>query len=41
MVLTIHPSETDGCVRNLAKEHEIERDKEFKEDTFFINDTNE
>ena len=35
------PSETDCCVRNLAKEHENEEDKEFKEDTSEINDTNE
>ena len=24
------PSKTDGCVRNLAKEHENEEDEEFK-----------
>ena len=35
------PSETDGCVRNLAEEHENEEDEEFKEDTSKINDTNE
>ena len=35
------PSETDGCVRNLAKEHENEEDNELKEDTSEINDTNE
>ena len=35
------PSETDGCVRNLSKEHENEEDEEFKEDNFEINDTNE
>ena len=35
------PSETYGCVRNLSKEHENEEDKDFKEDTYEINDTNE
>ena len=35
------PSETGGCVRNLAKEHEYEEDEEFKEDNSEINDTNE
>ena len=35
------PSETDGCVRNLAKEHENEEDEEFKEDTSEINGTKE
>ena len=29
----------NGCVINLAKEHENEEDEEFKEDTFEINDT--
>ena len=35
------PSETDCCVRNLAKEHENEEGEEFKEDTSEINDTKE
>ena len=35
------PSETDSCVRNMAKEHEKEEDEESKEDTSEINDTNE
>ena len=35
------PSETDGCVRNLAKEHVYEENEEFKEDTSEINNTNE
>ena len=34
------PSETNCCVINMAKEHENEEDKEFKEDTSKINDTN-
>ena len=32
------PSKTDGCARNLAKEHENEEDEEFSEDTSEIND---
>ena len=35
------PSETDGCVRNLAKEHGNEEDEEFKGDTSDIIGTNE
>ena len=35
------PSETGGCVKNLAKEHRNEEDEEFKEDTSLISDTNE
>ena len=35
------PSETDGCVRNLAEENENEDNKELKQDTSEINDTNE
>ena len=35
------PSETDGCKRNLSKEHENEKDEESKEDTSEINDMNE
>ena len=35
------PTETDGCVINLDKEHENEYDEEFKEDTSVINITNE
>ena len=34
-------SETDVCVRNLAKEHENEEDEEFEKNTSEINDTNE
>ena len=34
-------SETDGCVRNLDKEHGNEEDEQFKEDTSKISDTNE
>ena len=34
-------SETDDCARNLDKEHENEYNKEFKEYTSLINDTNE
>ena len=34
-------SETEGCVRNLAKENENEEVEEFKEDIFEINDINE
>ena len=33
------PIETDGCERNLAKEHENEEDEEFIEGTSEINDT--
>ena len=35
------PSENDGCVRNLAKQHENEKDEQSKEDTSEMNDTNE
>ena len=35
------PIETDGCMRNLAKEHEYQEDGEFKEYFSEINDTNE
>ena len=34
-------SETEGCVRNLSKENENEKDEEFKKDTSEINYTNE
>ena len=34
-------SETDGCVKNLFKEHENEEDEESKEDNSNINNTNE
>ena len=33
-------SETDGCVINLAKEYDNEKNEEFKKYTFEINDTN-
>ena len=33
------PSETDGCVRNLGKEHENEEDEEYSETTPKINDS--
>ena len=35
------PLETEGCKRNLYKEHENEEDEDFKEDTSEINNTNE
>ena len=35
------PSETDGCTRNLAKEHEHEENEEYIKDNSEINDTNE
>ena len=34
------PSETDGCVKTLSKEHENEKDEELIEDNYGINDTN-
>ena len=33
------PSETDGCARNLGKEHENEEDEEFSENNFEIYDS--
>ena len=33
------PSETDGCVRNLDKEHKNEEDEEYSETTPEINDS--
>ena len=34
-----YPSETDGCVRNLGKEHENEEYEEYSETTPEINDS--
>ena len=36
----VFPSETDGCARNLAEEHEHEEDEEFSENNSEIKDSN-